>query len=205
MPLPNTNFFASVPLQYVFRDKDTGEPLSTGVVSFFSDPQFKVPKNVYQLSLGVDNEVVFTSLGNTLILSSIGTFVDDSGSNLIPYYYPWTNPPEETDPGVEQLYFIQVYSSDGILQFTLQEWPPNVGAGGSGSSGQVLSFNQITNPQFSVVNFTPNPATSVYTYAATGTMSVEVAPGWTINTVGTGTISVSQLSLTDNIVSEPQL
>lgn len=203
MPIPDPNFFASVPLQYVFRDKDTGLPLSAGVVSFFSDPDFTIPKSVYQLSLLPDNTIVFVDIGNVLILSSIGTFVDDSGDNLVPYYYPWTNGPEDTDPGDEELYFVKVYSSGGVLQFTLQEWPPNVGGGGSGTSGDVLSFNLITNPQFTVVSYIPNPTTGIYSYTTTGTMTVDIAPGWAIKTVGIGTIALKQQSLSDDIVSEP--
>ena len=203
MPIPNPDFFASVPLQYVFRDKDTGDPLSAGVVLFFADPDFTVPKSVYQLTLLPDNTIQFVDIGNTLILSSIGTFVDDSGANLVPYYYPWTNAPESENKGEEELYFIKVYSSGGVLQFTLQEWPPNVGSGGSGGSGQVLSFNQITNPQFTVVNFIPDPTTGIYTYTTTGTMTVDIAPGWKLRTQGIGTISLKQLSLSDDIISEP--
>lgn len=203
MATPNPNFFASVPLQYVFRDKDTGEPLSAGVVRFYSDPEFTVPKSVYQLTLLPDNTIRFDDIGNTLILSSIGTFVDDSGNNLVPYYYPWTNDPSKANPGEPQLYFVKVYSSGGVLQFTLSEWPPNTGAGSASTSGQVLSFNQITNPQFTVVNFLANPTTGIYTYTTSGTMSVDIAPGWSIVTEGIGTISLKQLSISDNILSEP--
>lgn len=204
MPVPNPNFVASVPLQYVFRDKDTAAPLSAGVVSFFSDPQFTVPKDVYQLSHGVDNQIVFTNLGNVLVLSSIGTFVDNSGDNLIPYYFPWTGDIDDEDPGEPQLYFVTVYSATGVLQFTLQDWPPNCLGGGGTINGQTaLSLNQITNPQFSIVSFTPATVGGTYVYNVSGSNTRNpIAPGWELVTTGTGTVTVKQLSLGLDIPSE---
>ncbi len=203
MALPDPNYVASVPLQYVFLDKDTGASLAAGIVSFFSDPEFTIPKDVYQLTNNPDNTISFTNLGNVLVLSAIGTFVDGSGENLVPYYYPWTNPPGDPNgTGDEQLYFVKVESSGLILQFTLTEWPPNSLSG----SGEVvfqtsLTQNLLTNPGFSVVSFLPTPGGITYVYTVTSSSSFPVAPGWSIDAIGNGTITVQQLSLSSSIPS----
>ncbi len=203
MPFPDPNFVASVPLQYVFLDKDTGESLSAGVVKFWSNPEFTMPKNVYQITNLTGNNIEFVSLGNILTLSAIGTFVDGSGENLVPYYYPWTNPPTDDDPGDQQLYYVEVYSSDLILQFTLTEWPPNSLSGSDQVTFQeALTANLISNPQFSIVSYTPTPGVTSYTYSATGTTTFPVAPGWVLTSIGTATITVDQLSLSASIPSE---
>ncbi len=45
MATPNPLFFAMQPLQQVIFDKDDGELLAAGIVSYFSDPQFTTPKD----------------------------------------------------------------------------------------------------------------------------------------------------------------
>lgn len=203
MALPDPNYVASVPLQYVFLDKDTGASLAAGIVSFFSDPEFSIPKDVYQLTNNPDNTITFTNLGNVLVLSGIGTFVDGSGENLVPYYYPWENPPGDEDgPGDEQLYFVKVESSGLILQFTLTEWPPNSLSGSGGtSSGDSLTQNLLSNPGFSVISFTATPGGNTYQYTVASSSSFPVAPGWSIDAVGSGAITVEQLSLSSSIPS----
>lgn len=202
--LPDPLYVASVPLQYYFVDKDTGAPLSAGVVKFYSQPDFPVPKDVYEITNNPDNTVTFANLGSILVLSGVGTFVDGSGENLVPYYYPWTNPPgSEEGPGDEELYYIEVYSSSGVLQFTLTDWPPNVGSG-ENTFQESLTNNLISNPDFSVISFTPTPPTTIYSFVVTASISFPVAPGWTIEAVGNGTITVEQLSITSSIVpSQP--
>ncbi len=203
--IPNTNFVASVPLQYVFIDKDTGEPLSAGVVTFYSEPDYPTLKNVYQLSNNpTTGEVEFTVLRNPLILSGIGTFVDNSGNNLVPYYFPFDGTPGADDPGDPELYFVTVDSSGGVFQFSLDDWPPNAGASGGGSSSGIQSGNALSNPQFSVVSFTEDPTSGTYTYNVSGTDSrYPLAPGWELVTSGTGTVIVSQKSLALDEPSEP--
>lgn len=203
MALPNPNFVASVPLQYCFRDKDTGLPMSAGVVSFFSDPDFTIPKSVYEISNNPGN-ITFVDLGNVLILSSIGTFVDDSGENLVPYYWPWTNPAGSADPGAEQLYFVTVYNSSGTFQFSLTNWPPNSLSGEAPiPSSSSPTPNILTNPQFSVVSFTVDPADQTYTYTVSGNQRNPIAPGWELVTVGSGSVVVSQASIGLDIITEP--
>jgi len=200
MPFPNTNYVASVPLQYYFVDKDTGAPLSAGVVSFFSDPDFTIPKNVYEQSLNpVTGEIAYEVLPNPLILSSVGTFIDDSGNNLTPFYWPFTSAPGSMDVSTEELYFITVYSSTGVFQFSLNEWPPNTEASAIFQAANALTPNVLTNPDFSVVSFAPVTGVT-YTVSGAGTLT-PFAPGWSLLTTGSGTVTVSQVSLAQDTPS----
>ena len=64
-----------------FVDKDTGEPLAAGIVKFWIDSNRVVSKDVYQIT-GAEPNYTFTSLGATLVLSSVGTFEDNLGNPL---------------------------------------------------------------------------------------------------------------------------
>lgn len=204
VPQRNANVVALFPLQETIWDKDGTGALAAGVVSFFSDPLFSVPKDVYQETDNpVTGTVTYTNLGNVLILSSIGSFVDGNGENFIPMLYPYEGSPDDEVAGDFEPYYITVYSSSGVFQFSTNDWPPNSFSQSGSSSGQeALTPNLITNPQFSIVSFTPAPSTGTYVYTVSGTASNPLAPGWVLNTVGSGTVTVSQVSLNSSIPSE---
>lgn len=204
VPQRNANVVALFPLQETIWDKDGTGALASGVVSFFSDPAFSVTKDVYQESDDpVTGEVTYVNLGSVLTLSGIGSFVDDSGNNFIPMLYPYEGDPTDSAVGDFEPYYITVYSSSGVFQFSTNDWPPNSFSQSSSSQAQeALTPNLITNPQFSVVSFTPDPSTGKYIYTLSGTESNPLAPGWTLETIGSGTITVSQLSLSESIPSE---
>ena len=154
-PTPNPLYFACFPLQEYFVNKDTGFPLAGGYVQFFSDPAFTVPKDVYQQSLVGGTTYDYTNLGPVLVLSSVGTFVDNNGDDIIPFLYPYDA------QGKVELYFVRVWSGDpsvqgSVLQFTRQGWPPNLIQSTSPSDVFESSLNLFTNPQFSIVNFNTN-------------------------------------------------
>ncbi len=197
MPLPNPNVFALFPLQEVIFDKDGTGPLAYGTVQFFSDPGFSVPKDVYEETQLPGGTITYTNLGNVLTLSGIGSFVDLSGNNFIPLLYPFVGSPSDTVVGAEQLYYIQVYNSQGILQFTVTDWPPNVNASSSLITQEALTANLLTNPSFSVVSFIPTAGGTSFSYTTTGTQNFPVAPGWNLQSVSTGsqTITVQQVAL----------
>jgi len=197
MPLPNPNVFALFPLQEVIFDKDGTGPLAYGTVQFFSDPAFSVPKDVYEETQLPGGTITYTNLGNVLTLSGIGSFVDLSGNNFIPLLYPFVGSPSDTVVGAEQLYYIQVYNSQGVLQFTVTDWPPNVNASGGTVTQEALTANLLTNPSFSVVSFIPTAGGNSYTYTTTGTQNFPVAPSWNLQSISTGsqTITVQQVAL----------
>jgi hypothetical protein len=203
---PNPLYFACFPLQEYFVNKDTGFPLAGGYVQFFSDPAFTVPKDVYQQSLVGGTTYDYTNLGPVLVLSSVGTFVDNNGDDIIPFLFPYDGTPEA--PGNVQLYFIRVWSGDpsvqgSVLQFTRQGWPPNLIQSTSPSDVFESSLNLFTNPQFSIVNFNNTTGQTYYEITVAGAGNFEFAPGWSIYYAGAGNLKISQQPLSVDWPTNP--
>jgi hypothetical protein len=69
---------------------------------------------------------------------------------------------------------------------------------GSGGSTPVdtiasTSSNQITNPQFALINFI-----SPYTFSGSNPAPIEVAPGWFLNMAGSGSVTITQVPLNNS-------
>lgn len=188
MPFPNPSLIYCVPIQTYFVDKDTGAPLSAGVVTFYEDENRTTLKAIYQQSN--TPPYTYTQLNNPLTLTSVGTFADNSGNDINVFLYPFVGTPSDIIQGAEELYYITVYSKDGVLQETRSAFPPDVQAAFS-SSVFVDTNNQLTNPQFVEVLFsTPT------TFTVSGVnVSTAIAPGWFVLTQGSGTFTVSQISI----------
>lgn len=122
---------------------------------------------------------------------------------------PWTNPIQflangtlpndiyfETDH-VYRLEFRQGDTQADPLIYEVNNYIP--GSGGSTPVDTVAfaSSNQITNPQFSLINFV-----SPYTLGATDPDPVQIAPGWFLELAGTGTAVISRVAL-DNANTNP--
>ncbi len=122
-------------LQMYFVDKDSGLPLENGQVFFFEDDARTVPKDVFEIS-GNPPNYSYTVLPNPVSLSAVGTFQDNSGADILPYYFPFD------DMGDIQLYYIEVYNNMGVLQFTREGWP-------NFTDENIVSDQDIT-------NFVPN-------------------------------------------------
>ena len=179
------------PPQTLFVDKDTGEPLSGGKVYFYSQDNPTTRKNIYQQTELPSGEPGYSLLNNPVILTSIGSFGDDSGNDINVYLYPYVGAPTDLSPGEPESYYITVESATGVQQFTRMFWPPNTGGSGSGTSVALSSTNQITNSQFIETLFI-TPAT----FNVNGTDAVtQIAPGWSVLTSGTGAVTVSQVAL----------
>lgn len=181
-------YVTAVSLEPYFVDKDTGAPLSGGIVSFWQDNARTVPKLVYELS-GAPPNYTYTALPNPLILSSVGTFQDTAGNNIAVYYFPYDA------NGNLQLYYITVMNSMGVEQFTREAWP-NVTGNEIQNLSQANISNQLTNPQFANVLFIPS-APLVITVTGAGTLNVNIAPGWTLNITSSaaGSVTVTQNSI----------
>jgi hypothetical protein len=202
MAIPSPLYYACFPLQEYFVDKDTGFPLAAGQVFFYEDTNRSVLKNVYQQEQQPNGEYQFALLPNPLTLSSVGTFQDNSGNDIIPFLYPFTGLPA-APTGILDLYFIEVYNSQGVLQFTREAWPPNSYGTSPASSQSELSQNILTNTQFSSISYVPDPTTGSLTFnASPAATSVEFAPGWEIVTTGTGTVVITQIPINASIISE---
>ncbi len=196
MPLPSPDYFALFPLQEVIFNKDDGELLSGGSITFYKDTNRTVKKPIYQQVQQPDNTYLFVELANPVTLSSIGSLANDSGADIMIYLWPFVGLPSNPDGvrGAVELYYIEVKSSGNILQFTREAWPPN--AAGAGNTDNLNGTeNQIANPQFVEVSFTPVLPDDDYTYLASGVdYEVAIAPDWSIVTTGSGEVAVKQIA-----------
>lgn len=181
-------------IEEVILDKDSGLPLSGGVVKFYRDSQGLTPKPVYQIS-GVSPHYTFTSLGNELTLGIAGNFVDLSGNPIVPYAYPY-----DSDGNVD-LYYVTVESEGGVPQFVRQA-VPYIPSGGASPSDLGNDGNQISNPQFVESIF---PRVGITTIAVSGSNTVTpIAPGWDLITTGTGNVALEILKPTaSNVPTNP--
>jgi hypothetical protein len=129
-------------LQDYFVDKTTGAPLSGGIITFYQDNSRTTLKNVYYQS-GSPGAYTYIPLPNPLTLSDVGTIEDANGNDVIPYFYPYS----EVDNTTKQPYYITVYSAQGQLQFTRQNFPFNP-SGGSSTTTTATNDNLIANNEF---------------------------------------------------------
>lgn len=195
----NPRLILAPSLQELFRDKDTGLPLAGGKIYFWRDQARNVtPKPVYSLT-EIPGGYSYVALPNPLILSSIGTVVDDDGNDILPYYFPFVGTPDSTTGEVD-LYYIQVLNSDDVPQFTRIAWPNFV-------EGNIVTDNVdnfIPDGQFWIHNDLPDPDMKVQdavTYLSQG--------GWTFNrsesSASTDTIEFKRIdSYTENPTTSPR-
>lgn len=170
-------------IEEVILDKDSGLPLSGGVVQFYRDSQRATPKAIYQIS-GVSPNYTFVSVGNELTLGIAGDFVDTNGDPFVPYAFPY-----DAEGNVD-LYYVTVESSGLVPQFVRQA-VPYIGSGGIPAEERTNTENELTNPQFVEVLFPTSGATILN---VTGSNIVTpIAPGWDLVSSGTGTITVERL------------
>lgn len=141
----NPKFIVSPSLQDYLIDKDTGFPLSGGVLNFWSDVNRTMRKNVFTLT-GSPPGYTYTILPNPLTLSSTGTPVDGSGNNVALYYYPYEGTPSENSNVIEQYYITWTSAVPfSVAQAIRQAWPNFTSqAGGAG----VDFVNYIPDGQF---------------------------------------------------------
>lgn len=198
----DTNYFIAPNLEQYFVNKDTGFPLANGKVFYYQDNNRSVPKSVFRLS-GSPPNYSFSALPNPVTLSSVGTIDDGAGNNVVPYYFPFD---QNGDP---QLYYIEVYSSDNVLQFTREGWPQN--AIDESSENQVdSSLNLIPNGQFlSHVNIPADVITSAEAGNITEPVTTIAQGGWTFDRPVTSSavdnVSFSRFAAyTENPTSSPR-
>jgi hypothetical protein len=149
-------YVAAADLQQYLVDKSGSGALAGGLVYFYQDTSRTTLQNVYEITGNAPN-YSFSPLPNPVILSSVGTFMDNDGNDIIPYYLPWlivngeiTNTPS--------LYYVVVQNSAFIPQFTREAWPPNsfVSSGDIPVPGIQSDINYIPNGQFLIHNNIPN-------------------------------------------------
>lgn len=194
MALPDNSYISWEGLQTAFLNKDDGTPLSAGYVEFYKDVARTVPKNVYQQVQLPSNEYDFVNIGSVITLSSVGTFQSpNDGTDIRVWAYPF-----DADGNIE-LYYLKVFSSAAVFQFSREAEPPNV-IGNSDIEEFQGSENIISNPQF-VETLLPASLTNVYSVSGSAA-ETEIVPDWSIITDGTGTVTVTQEPLTSVIPSD---
>lgn len=169
-------------------DKDTGEPLANGIVSFFEDLQRLVPKEVFRLS-GVAPDYTYTSLGSVLRLSDIGTFIDGPDQVII-YGYPYD------EDGNIQRYYITIQSEGFVPQYTIEAAPANLFDGTIPPDQIINGDNELNNSQFVEVSFNPGQP-HTFTFSAAINQRVNLAPDWELVVSGTGSVTVERIALTE--------
>lgn len=162
-------FIASIDLWEVFTDKDQLTFLNSGYILFFRDSARTIGKPVYMIT-GTPGSYTFIPYGFFDLAGAWRVNLNDQGAldNAL-YYFPFDN------TNAIDLYFIQVYSSGNVLQFSREGWPPGVV---SNQTGTTVTQNFIANPQFVLFNDVP-PTSS--TKAGQITQGItDIAPGgWT--------------------------
>jgi hypothetical protein len=153
-------------------DKVTGFPLAGGIVTFYKDQARTITglKPVYMLS-GSPPNYSFVPLPNPITLSSIGTFQDNSGNDIVVYFFPYD------DKGNQELYYITVESALGVPQFT-REGEPNTA--NIDVNASIVTKNFISNGQFLLHNNEesyPDPDGQI----PASKLESAIAPGWKFN------------------------
>lgn len=189
MSLPSPLYYPLQGIQTYFVDKLTGLPLSAGYLKFYKDINRSVEKDVYQQVQLPNKDYGFVSIGSDVPLSSVGTTQSvNDGTDIQVYLYPYD------ENGEIELYFMEVYSNDNVLQFTREAIPSNV-TSNSAANEFVDSPNQISNSQF-VDTLLPPSRTYVFD-VTTSPQITNIAPDWYIESSGVGTITVTQQIITD--------
>lgn len=132
----NSDHVLAFPFEQYFVDKDTGLPLSAGVLEFFKDTARTTPKSVFILG-GSPPNYTYVDIGNEVTLDAVGV-PNYNGTNVALYFYPYD------DDGNVELYYIKCSSDGGVLQFT-REGIPNISV--TGEPEQEFK-NYIPNGQF---------------------------------------------------------
>ena len=181
-------FIVTSDLEELFIDKTLGVPLAAGIVTFYSDINRTTLKPVYELT-GSPPNYSYTALPNPCILSSVGTFQDALGNNIVPYYYPYTGTPDDFTGDIE-LYYITVQDSGNVQQFVREGWPNFTGENNNNSEIEFVNF--IPNGQFMIHNNMP---------VTTNINSVDVVNvaqgGWNVKTThGSTTVITTNNSFT---------
>src|SRR5277367_512803 len=192
----NPLYFVTSDLEGYFVDKDSGLPLAGGTLSFYRDVARNTPKTVYELT-GAPPDYSYVALPNPVVLSSVGTPMDNGGDNIVIYYYPYD------DEGNLDLYYVVCEDSNGVVQFTREAWP-NLTSSTSPTQNDFSIQNQISNSQFTQVFINQNQTTT-YTVSSATNQDFEFAPNWDFVISGTGTVIVQQIPIEGNaqIVTSP--
>jgi len=118
---------------------------------------------------------------------------------------PWTNPIRFLANGtlpvdiffdstlVYRLEFRQGPTQAAPLIYLVENYLPGNSGNTPITSVALITDNQITNPQFSLIDFA-----SPFTITSGGTQTIDVAPGWFLDLTGTGNVTLTQVPLNNS-------
>jgi hypothetical protein len=150
----DSRYVAAADLQEYLVDKSGSGALAGGLVYFYQDNSRTTLQSVYELTGNAPN-YSFSPLPNPVVLSSVGTFMDNNGNDIVPYYLPWLIVNGEIT-NTQSLYYVVVQNAEFIPQFTREAWPPNsYTTSGSTPIGAQGDLNYIPNGQFLAHNNLP--------------------------------------------------
>lgn len=199
-------FIPAFNFQEVLVDKTTGFPLAKGIVTFYQDAQRTVLKDIFQLTGSPGNYTV-TQLPNPITLSTVGTFQDNSGNDIVPYFYPYDI------LGQPEFYYVTVYSSlDGITPAVLQFTRENVPflEDQSGNAIALTAKNYIPDGQFLIHNNVLNITNdSTFIPGKISAAVTTLAPnGWTferdVGSTSIDTVNFIRIPITNIPVGNPR-
>ena len=194
MALNPNLFVTTLELQSYFVDKNTGLPLAGGQVYFYQDINRNNLKPVYELS-GSPPNYTYTILENPITLTNVGTFADTSGNDVSVYYYPYD------DNGNPDNYYVAVFEAGqppppvGTPQITRENVPGVTASSAANEIGPLNYVNVLVNSQFVDVLF--NADVGLVITFNSGTTTANIAPGWSIKILatGSGTVTVTRTSV----------
>ena len=148
----------------------------------------------------LDDTFYMFVLQNTLPYFPATVYHDSDGT------IPWNNPIQFYANGTlpvdiffdnSQVYRIEIRQgntqSDPLI-YLVENYSPGAGGSTPVTSSAAVTENQITNPQFSTINFR-----SPYTLTgATDPAAIELAPGWFLELLGTGNVGLEQVPLNNS-------
>lgn len=121
---------------------------------------------------------------------------------------PWNNPIRFLSNGtlpndiyfdqdvVYRLEFRQGADQSAPLIYLVENYIAGIGGSTPVDTVGVTSDNQITNPQFSIIDFA-----SPYTLTGATTRVIDVAPGWALELTGSGNVTLEQVPLTSTLAN----
>lgn len=201
----NSHFILAPSLEMYFVNKDTGLPLVNGKIYFFKDQEPNIPKSVYQIvSAMPGGPYTYVALPNPVTLSAVGTFQDNNNNDILPYYFPYAGTPD--NPGDIELYYIEVYDSLGVLQFTREAWP-NLTTSNVETDQDVTNF--VPNGQFLLHNNIPASSANTFIAGQVSQATTQIAQGgWSfdrpIGSVATDLVTFTRYPTTENPTGNPR-
>lgn len=175
MPINPALLVSAAMLQDYLVDKDTGLPLTNGIVTLYQDNSRTTLKNWYYQT-GTPGNYTYITLPNPMTLSAVGTIVDGNGNDTIPFYYPYS----ETDNSTLQTYYITVQDQNLETQWVRANFPfvPNPNSGSGVSTTTNYGFNNSFWRNIGTLSLSPStPLTQTTNVTGATLFYAIVAPG----------------------------